>query len=420
MVLVSFDGFRPDYLERVETPAFDRLIRTGIIADGLISVFPSLTFPAHYSIATGLYPEHHGIVGNRFHDPVSNSDFDYRDRDDAGDGRWWGGEPIWVTAETQGMVSAALFFPGTEADIHEIRPTHWRPYDSSFRNTDRVQQALEWLVAPPPERPHLVTLYFSLVDGIGHRSGPDGPQLTGAISAADRLLGQLLDGIERMPHGDQVYVVVVSDHGMAAIDPERQVVLPEIAGLRGVRRVSNGPVVSLYLDGDDERGRQIRDDVNTGTTLATAYLRRDVPEHLHYRAHPRIGDVVVIPEEGASVRFRSDSAPPLGMHGWDPTLVSMHGIFLIRGPGLSPGQHIGPFESVDIYPLLAQVLGLNPPSDLDGHPGLLERLLKPYRRTSVLTLSTHVAFRFGQIYTSRLRARGRPHGPSHDHREVAP
>ena len=330
VVLVSFDGFRSDYLDRFDTPSFDRLARTGVRADGLITVFPSLTFPGHYSIATGLYPEHHGIVGNRFYDPVRDDEFNYRDSDDARDGSWWGGEPIWVTAETQGMVAAAFFFPGTEATIANIRPTDWRPYDATVANADRVRQVLGWLARPADRRPHLVTLYFSLVDSAGHDLGPDAPAMDRSVEGADRLLGQLMEGVDRLPHGDDVYLVVVSDHGMAPIDPERQFVARDLVDLQGVRAVATGPTMSLHV-ADDRRSRRLRDDLNARLTDARAYLRAEIPAHLHYRESPRIGDVVVIPEEGAQIRFQRDASPPAGMHGWDPTLPSMHGILLARG-----------------------------------------------------------------------------------------
>ena len=231
VVLVSFDGFHPSYLTRFDTPHFDRLAARGMRADGLVSVFPSLTFPGHYSIATGLHPEAHGMVGNRFFDPARGAEFSYRRRDDAQDGSWWGGEPIWVTAETQGMVSAAFFFPGTEADIGQIRPSHWRPYDGRVPNRERIEQVLAWLSLPPTERPHIVTLYFSLVDSAGHRLGPRHPDMRRSVERADGLLGQLVEGIDALPHADRVALVVVSDHGMAAPDPDRTTVLSEVVEL---------------------------------------------------------------------------------------------------------------------------------------------------------------------------------------------
>lgn len=376
VVLVSLDGFHPDYLDRFDTPAFDQLTRTGAIADGLIPVFPSLTFPSHYSIATGLYPERHGIVANRFHDPTRGEDFNYRDQDDVQDGTWWKGEPIWVTAERQGMVTASVFFPGTQAAIKNVYPTYWRPYDSQLPNAKRVEQVIEWLRAPASERPHLIMVYFSIVDSVGHRNGPNGPEIQSAVTAVDRLLGQLMDTIEQLHYGPNVYLVVTSDHGMGVVDPERQVVISDIINLDGIKAIPTGPGMNLYLEGDAGHRRWLRDTFNRRTDLATAFLRQEVPDYLHYRASQRIGDLVIIPEEGASVRFSSQSTPPMGMHGWDPNLTSMHGIFLMRGPTISPSQHIQAFENIHIYPLLAQILELEPAADIDGQSDVLRTLLE--------------------------------------------
>lgn len=275
VVLVSFDGLRHDYLDRVDTPGFDRLAATGAVADGLIPVFPSLTFPSHYSIATGMYPANHGIVGNQFYDPERDDEFNYRDADDAQDGSWWGGEPIWLTAERQGMIAATLFFPGTEAAIGGLRPSRWRTYDSGLPNQRRVEQVLQWLRLPPDERPHLVTLYFSMVDGAGHRLGPDAPELDRSIRSADRWLGELLSEIERLPYGDRVYLVAVSDHGMASVDPDRQIILRDAVDLRDVRAVPLGPGLSLHVQGDDARSVELRDTFNTrvDATEARSTLR---------------------------------------------------------------------------------------------------------------------------------------------------
>jgi len=375
VVLVSFDGFRSDYLDRFETPSFDRLARAGVRAEGLISVFPSLTFPGHYSIATGLYPEHHGIVGNRFYDPVRTDEFNYRDSDDARDGSWWGGEPIWVTAETQGMVAAAFFFPGTEATIANIRPTDWRPYDASVANAERVRQVINWLTRPADRRPHLVTLYFSLVDRAGHDLGPDTPGMSRAVEGADRLLGQLMDGLNTLPHSKEVSLIVVSDHGMAPIDPERQIVVRDLVDLKGVKAVATGPTMSLHV-GDDQRSHLLRDTLNGQLVNARAYLRAEIPVHLHHRASQRIGDVVVIPDEGVQIRFQRDASPPAGMHGWDPTLPSMHGILLASGPRIRAGQRIPAVERVHVYPLMANLLDLVPNPNIDGDLNVLIGILK--------------------------------------------
>ena len=358
-VLVSFDGVRPDYLDRFDTPGFDRLAARGVRAAGLVSVFPSLTFPGHYSIATGLHPEAHGIVGNRFYDPERGEEFDYREREAAQDGSWWGGEPIWVTAETQGMVAAAFFFPGTEADIGGVRPSHWRPYDGSVPNVDRIEQVLAWLALPAAERPHLVTLYFSLVDTAGHRLGPEQGDMRESVEAADRLLGRLMDGLDALPHARRTGLVVVSDHGMATVDPERLTVLPQVAGLGNARLVADGPSISVHV-GDAGRGAALRDELNARMTHARAYLREELPPHLHARGNARIGDIMVLPEGTGMVLLRGGYAPPAGMHGWDPTLPAMHGIFFAAGPGIEVGVTLPPVEAVGVYPLVAHLLGLTP------------------------------------------------------------
>ena len=376
VVLVSFDGFRPDYLDRFDTPSFDRLTVAGVAAEGLIPVFPSLTFPSHYSIATGLYPEHHGIVGNRFYDPARGAEFDYRGGDAARDGSWWDGEPLWVTAETQGMVAAAFFFPGTDVAIRDIRPTHWKPYDGGVSNDARVEQVVAWLGEPAERRPHVVTLYFSMVDGAGHNLGPDAPAMGGAVRLADRMLGLLIDGIDRLPYGERVYLVVVSDHGMAPVEPDRQIELPALVDLSGVRAVPTGPGMSLHLtDGRD--GSLLRDTLNTRLDGARAYLRDELPAQLHFAASPRVGDVVVVPDEGVLVGFRRDASPPVAMHGWDPTLRSMHGIFLARGPGIRPASRIAVFENIHIYPWLARLLRLRAGAGIDGDIAVLTDAIGP-------------------------------------------
>ena len=384
VVLVSFDGFRHDYLDLYPTPSFDRVAARGVAAEALVPPYPSLTFPAHYTIATGLHPERHGLVGNRFYDPARGEEYDYRDRASVEDGTWYGGEPIWVTAETQGMVAAAMLFVGTEADVGGVRPTFWTRYAERGSRRERVDQVLDWLTLPPARRPHLVTLYFSSVDGAGHRAGPASPAVAEAVEQVDAALGRLLDGIDALPHGPEVSVVLVSDHGMAATRPDAVIDLRAVADLRGVRAVVGRPDANLFVAGGGARARAVRDDVNDGTgggdalEGARAYLRDEVPAALRYRAHARIGDVVVVPDLG--VTFDVGSPPTPGMHGWDPRHPDMHGIFLASGPGIRPGLRIGPVESVHVYPFLARLLRLAPNPDIDGDPAVLAPALAPPER----------------------------------------
>ena len=375
VVLVSFDGFRPDYLTRYDTPSFDRVADTGAVADALVPPYPSLTFPSHYSIATGLYPERHGLVGNRFFDPVRGEEYNYRNTATVQDGTWYGGEPIWVTAETQGMVAAAMLFVGTEAAVGGIRPTFWTPYEARGSRRERVDQVLTWLARPPPTRPHLITLYFADVDGAGHDAGPASPAVAGAVRGVDDALGRLLDGITGLPHGDNVSVVLVSDHGMGDVHPELVIDLRDIADLRGTRLVVTGPGANLFVEGDPNRARGVRDDINDDLRGGRAYLRSEVPEPLRYRLHPRIGDVVVVAEPGAMIGRGGSSEPPAGMHGWDPRDPDMHGVFLVAGPEIAPRQRIGPVESVHVYPFLARLLHLTPNPDIDGDASVLAPLL---------------------------------------------
>ena len=380
LVLVSFDGFRHDYLARYATPNFDRVAARGVVAEALVPVYPSLTFPAHYSIATGLHPERHGLVGNRFYDPARGEEYNYRERTSVEDGTWYGGEPIWVTAETQGMVSAAMLFVGTEADVGGVRPTFWTRYADRGSRRERVGQVLDWLALPPDRRPHLVTLYFSSVDGAGHRAGPATPAVAEAVEGVDAALGRLLDGIDALPHREAVSVVLVSDHGMAATRPDAVIDLRAIADLRDARVLAGGPGANLFVAGGEARARAVRDDINDGTggnALAggRAYLRNEVPAALHYRANPRIGDVVVVADPG--VMIREGNPPPPGMHGWDPRHPDMHGIFLASGPDIRPGRRIGRIESVHLYPFLARLLRLAPNPDVDGDPAVLAPLLAP-------------------------------------------
>ncbi len=375
VVILSLDGFRHDYLDLYPSPALQGLARDGVRAERMIPVFPTKTFPSHFSIATGLYAEHHGLVGNRFWAPDKQGFYSIGDREVVEDGTWYRGEPIWVTAERQGMRTAAFFFVGTEADVGGVRPTRWKRYDDSVPNAERVDTVLAWLREPPETRPHLVTLYFSDLDDVGHRDGPESPEVAAAVASVDAHLGTLVDGIAALPHADRVYLVVLSDHGMLKAEAARAQPL-DLSPFPGVQMEEGGPYASLRVaEGGPERLPGLRDSIQALLGEAEVWMRQDVPERLHYSADARIGDLVILASPGATV-VTPDRMPRRDAftHGWDNQTPEMGAIFLAKGPGIVPGQRIGAFEAVNVYPWLAHILGLDP-APVDGRLEVLAPIL---------------------------------------------
>src|SRR5579862_268420 len=217
VVLVSLDGFRYDYARKFHAEHLLALAAQGASApEGMLPSFPSITFPNHYTIVTGLYPGHHGIVANSFYDPARKQAYRYHDAKAIADGTWYGGTPLWVLSVQQGMRSASFFWVGSEAEIQGIRPSYYLKFDASFPNGKRVEQVLAWLHLPPEQRPHFITLYFSDSDTAGHEYGPDSPQVAAAVHELDSEIGKLVDGIKES--NLRVDLIVVADHGMVKVD----------------------------------------------------------------------------------------------------------------------------------------------------------------------------------------------------------
>jgi predicted AlkP superfamily pyrophosphatase or phosphodiesterase len=388
LILISFDGFRPDYLDRFDLPNFRRVAASGARARAMIPVFPSLTFPNHYSLVTGLHPERHGIVANTFYDPSRDQTYSLSDRAAVSDGSWYRGEPIWATAEMQGMVAACFFWPGSEAPIGGIRPTFWKEFDSSLPNDDRVKTVLDWLTLEPARRPHLIALYFSEVDSTSHRVGLDSPDIERAARSVDRTLGLLLDGVAALPSEQEVYLVLSSDHGMVETSAAHEIKLDSLVDLTGVRVGFDGPVASLHVGGDAYRARTLRDQINARLPHGHAYLREQLPGRYRYRADPRAGDVVVVMNEPwrlTSPARRRATHDRFGMHGWDPASASMHAMFLVMGPDITPGTVLPSVHNVDVYPFLTELLGLRPAEKIDGRPGVIGNQVR--RRSTARTVS---------------------------------
>ena len=364
VVLVSLDGFRYDYPRRFWTPHLDALARNGVSTpSGMLPSFPSLTFPNHYSIVTGLYPEHHGIVGNSFYDPARDAVYVYTRPESNGDGTWYGGIPLWSLAEQQGMRSACLFWPGSEAEIAGKRPSYYLQYNDGLDDHLRINQVIAWLGLPSADRPHFITLYYADVDHTGHAHGPDSPEMLTAVQHLDDLMGEL-EGKLRAT-GLPVDLIVLADHGMVALQPPA-IVLSDFANLDGVR--TQGSLI--YSKNEAEAARIYRDFLSHPSPKFKVYRRAALPPLLHFDSNAREGDPVIVPTGPYTLLARASKLPEPtqmhGGHGFDPhAMPEMKAIFFAEGPDFNRNKRLKSFENVDVYPLIAQILQLRT-STTDG------------------------------------------------------
>ncbi len=379
VVLVSLDGFRYDYLDRYPSPNLHRLIAAGVRAP-LVAAFPTKTFPNHYTIVTGLFPEHHGIVENTMYDPVFDAQFGISDTAAVADARWWGGEPLWVTAQRQGRIAASFFWPGSEAAIEGVRPRYWEHYDHRVPNATRVGRVLDWLALPEEQRPAFVMLYFSDVDNAGHDFGPDSPQVAAAVLRVDSAVGMLLDGLTRAGLDSRVDVVVVSDHGMSPASPDSVVAIDDYLPLDVLTRsVGGNPLFGLWPKPGMEDS--VYHSLHGKHPHLAVWRKAEIPERFHYRDNRRIAPIITLVDPGWSLALRrADVAQHPdryrgGAHGYDDTVSVMRAIFLGEGPAFRRGVVAPAFRNVHIYDLLTRILGLEPAAN-DGSPDSTALLLR--------------------------------------------
>jgi len=369
LILISIDGFRADYLERGLSPNLAALASDGVRARALKPAFPTLTFPNHYTIVTGLYPDHHGIVNNRMLDSASGKHFVSSDSALASDPLWWGGEPLWVGAERQGKHTATMFWPGSDYAIAGVRPEFWKSFDRSVSAEARVEQVLRWLDLPPDRRPDFITLYFDQVDHEAHDFGPDAKETDAALRLVDDALAHLLAGLQQRHLRDAANLVIVSDHGMAATSTDRTITLDDLVDLRDIDTLEVGVLTGLAAKPEHEL--EVEHVLLAPHPHMTCWRKTQMPARMHYGANPRIPPVLCLAEDGWTISTHetlehADHEKHRGEHGYDNDDPNMRALFVAHGPAFRHGLVVPEFDNVDIYPLLTRVLGIRAaPNDGD-------------------------------------------------------
>ena len=372
VLMVSFDGFRYDYTQMAHTPNFDRLEADGVKAESLIPIFPSLTFPNHYSIATGAYAGTHNITGNSFYDKQYHEKYSLYDKETVRDAKFYKSEPIWVTAERQEVKSASFYWVGTEAPIKGYFPSIFKYYDGSVPFYTRVDSIISWLKLPEEIRPKLTMLYFSEPDQTGHDSGVHNPEIVESVEEMDVLLGYLLNKLKTLKIYPYLNIVIVSDHGMIDIGKDHLLILDDFISRPG----------SLFING---RGALVQFDLKKGeekykNTFLTElkeiphcriWKKDEIPIRFHFN-NGNTGEYLLLADEGwfitTQAEMEDNDFTLIGMHGYDPQSPNMHGIFYAVGPDLKSGLQIPKFENIHIYPLICELLEIKPYSGIEDSP----------------------------------------------------
>lgn len=375
LIVVSLDGFRADYFDRGLTPTLASLAASGVHARSMRPSFPSVTDPNHYTLMTGLYPDHHGIVDNTMVDP-SLPGMAFGGPHTAGtdsDPRWWNeATPLWVSAERRGLKTATSLWPGDEAVVQGV-PASYRQdgagsHTSAPTMDQQVDTVLDWLDLPAGQRPALIRLHFGAVDTAGHLSGPDSPSVNAAIARVDTELARLVAGLKARGLYDRVNLVVVSDHGMANISKATIIYLDDLIDLKSVVVTTYGAEGGVNpLPGHEAEIEKV---LLTPHPHMQCWRRGDIPARLHYGRNPRVPAIFCLADVGWTVITReAASYYPLlhGNHGYDPAEPTMAAFFLAHGPAFKAGVTLPSFDNVDVYPMLATLIGVRPEPN-DGHP----------------------------------------------------
>ncbi|RYU95463.1 alkaline phosphatase family protein [Emticicia agri] len=385
VIMVSFDGFRHDYVQKYKPKHIKKFIKKGAAATKMLPSYPSKTFPNHYTLVTGLYPAHHGLVDNTFYDVNRDTFYSISQRAKVEDPYYYGGLPIWQLVQQNGMKAASYFWVGSEAPIAGSHPTYYHIYNEKIPNKKRIEAVFDWLHLPKAERPHMITIYFSMIDTQGHNYGPNAPETRAAVMEADSLVNMLMTGLEKIDL--PVNVILTSDHGMYEMknEPDKFIytedVLEDIDN-NDIVFVNSGTHANIFLKNKAKEDSILHRIANKQSHFKV-YRKADLPANLHYTDHPRIGDLTLMAEAGYSFYSRASLAKkPIakkiwGAHGFDPyTTPEMGAIFYAQGPNIKKRKTIPEFQNIHVYPFVATLLGIKVPENIDGDAKVLEGIIK--------------------------------------------
>ena len=380
VILISTDGFRYDYAKKYSAENLLKYSAAGVQAKAMIPSYPSITFPNHWSLITGLYPSHHGLVDNYFYDYTLKKSYAMSKKENAEDGTWYGGVPLWALAEKQGMISAALQWVGSASDAGGKRPTYYYPYHEKFKPEEKVGKVIDWLKLPEDKRPHFIAMYFPEVDAAGHHFGPDSRETEIAVHSIDEAIGSLVKKVNGLGLKD-VNFIFVSDHGMMNVDGGNPLEIPEI--LLNKERFdfyNSQTLLRVYVKNPAEVKTVFRELKESRTSDYDVYLDKKLPKYLHFSSkddrYGRIGQILLIPK-ASKVFLEKNKTTSAGKHGYDPKQVpEMKATFYAWGPEFKNNLTIDEFSNVHVYPVIAEILDLKINQPIDGKIKVLKKTLK--------------------------------------------
>ncbi len=377
VILISADGYRADFTEKYEAHFLQTVSQAGVRAEYMTPSFPSLTFPNHYSIATGMYPSHHGLVDNSFYDTQRKEFYGMGNKQKVADGSWYGGTPLWVLAEQQQMMAASFYWVASEAAIQNTRPSYYYVYNEKIDMPARIQAVKNWLSLPEEKRPHLITFYFPQVDHDAHMYGPEDSRVKESVQLIDNSIQQLQQALE--PLGLPINYILVSDHGMTTVDANNTLPLPQTIDTSSFTIPSGDALLHLYAINTTQIEPTYQALKNNKDF--TVYKLDETPDYWHYKTtddrYHRLGDLILQPHLPKVFNISGRKTTTPGKHGFDNHLPDMRASFMAWGPAFKNGLRIAGFENVHVYPLVATMLGLvYDEKTIDGKLEVLKGILQ--------------------------------------------